>query len=170
MLRLGLSSGALYPDTATEDVPAVAAQMGLPDLELLLQTAGEYAPAFVHVLKANIAAAGCRVHSVHSLQPLHPVVTPYRRRAEEAITLFRRGIDAAADLGARAIVWHGLTRQEAKGSAAWEAFTNAAATLSVFCAEAGVTLAVENVSWCSLSTVRDVMAFAARLPELGPPG
>jgi hypothetical protein len=31
-------------------------------------------------------------------------------------------------------------------------------------------LALENVSWCALPSVRDVMTFAAALPELGPPG
>lgn len=170
MLRLGISSGALYPEVPTEDVPEAAARMGLYDLELLLQTAGEYDPAFVRLVKANAAATGTRVHALHTYQPLHPVISPYRRRTEEAITLFRRGIDAAVELGARAIVWHGLSRQVATGSAAWEPFLKATETFSAFCAEAGVTLAVENVSWCILSSVRDVLAFAARIPELGPPG
>jgi sugar phosphate isomerase/epimerase/predicted metal-dependent hydrolase len=143
--------------------------MGVADLELLLQTAGEYDPAFVRVVNANVAAAGCRVHAIHSFQQLHPVTTPYLRRREEAITLFRRGVDAAAELGARAIVWHGLTR-EANGLEAWDAFLGVAERLGGYCAEAGVTLAVENVSWCVLSSVRDVMAFAARIPELGPAG
>ena len=170
MLRIGLSSGAFFPEVSTEDVPAAGARLGLPDLELLLQTAGEYDPAFVRMLKANVVAAGCRVHALHSFQQLHPVVSPYRRRREEAVGLFRRGIEAAAELGARVIVWHGLTRQEAKGAESWESFLGAAAELAGYCAEAGVTLAVENVSWCVLSSVRDVMAFAARIPELGPPG
>lgn len=170
MLRLGLSSGALYPEVVTEEAPAEAARRGFADLELVLQTAGEYDPAFVRLLKTNVAAAGCRVHAVHSLQQLHPIVTPYRRRREEAIALFRQGIEAARELGGRAIVWHGLTRQEASVPGAWEGFIAAAATLAPYCAEAGVTLAVENVSWCVLSSVREVAAFAARLPELGPPG
>ena len=170
MLRLGLSSGAFYPDVATEDVPAAAARLGLTDLEVLLQTAGEYDPAFVRTLKANVAAVRCRVHALHSFQQLHPVVSPYRRRRDEAVALFRQGIEAAAELGARAIVWHGLTRQEANGPEAWDAFLGVTEELAGYCAESGVTLAVENVSWCVLSSVREVMAFAARLPELGPPG
>ena len=170
MLRLGLSSGAFYPDVATEDVPAAAARLGVHDLELLLQTTGEYDAAFVRTLKANVSAVGCRVHALHSFQQLHQVVSPYRRRREEAIALFRQGIEAAAELGTRAIVWHGLTRQEATGPDAWNAFLSTAAVLAGHCAEAGVTLAVENVSWCVLSSVRDVMVFAARIPELGPPG
>ena len=41
-LRIGLSSGALYPHVVTEDAPAVAASWGARDLELMLQTHGEY--------------------------------------------------------------------------------------------------------------------------------
>ena len=33
-----------------------------------------------------------------------------------------------------------------------------------------MTLAIENVSWCALNSVRDVLNLAARLPELGPAG
>lgn len=170
MLRLGVSSGALYPEVATEEVPAAAAELGVFDLEVLLQTAGEYQPLFVKELRTNVEYVGCRVHALHSFQGLHPVVAPYKRRREEAVALFRRGIEAAAELGARAIVWHGLSRQEVNGPAAWDGFLHATETLAGYCAEAGVTLAVENVSWCVLSSVRDAMAFAARIPELGPPG
>ena len=170
MLRLGLSSGALYPRVATEDVPAAAAGLGLTDLELLLQTPGEYAPAFVRQVKANAAAAGCRVHALHTFQRLHPMVTPYRRRAEEGTALFRQAIDAAAELGAVAVVWHGLSRQEVAHPGAMAGFLAATEELALACAAAGVTLALENVSWCVLASVRDVIGFAARLPELGPPG
>jgi len=170
LLRLALSSGALYPEVATEEVPAAAARLGLPDLELLLQTPGEYAPAFIRRVQANVAAAGCRVHALHTFQALHPVVTPYRRRAEEGTALFRHAIAAAAALGARAVVWHGLTRQEIARPGAMAGFLAATEELTLACAEAGVTLAIENVSWCVLASVRDVIAFAARVPELGPPG
>ncbi|MCC6790741.1 MAG: DUF309 domain-containing protein [Thermomicrobiales bacterium] len=170
MLRLGLSSGALYPGTRTEDAPAEAARLGLFDLELMLQTAGEYDPAFIREVRANVRAADCRVHALHTFQPLHPMTTPYRRRTEEAVALFRRAIDAAVELGARAIVWHGLSRQEATGPAAWEPFLRSTEMLAAHCAGAGVTLAIENVSWCVISSVRDVLTFAGRIPELGTPG
>ncbi len=170
MLRLGLSSGALYPDVATEDAPSVAASMGFTELELLLQTVGEYQPGFAKRLAANVDSAGCNVHAIHTFHSLHSFTTPYRRRTDEAIDLFRKGIETASLLGAKAIVWHGLTRQEATGAEAWEAFIRVTEQLAGFCAGAGVKLAIENVSWCALASVRDVMAFAARIPEIGPPG
>jgi uncharacterized protein len=167
--RLGLSSGALYPDVPTEEVPLVAARLGIADVELMLQTRGEYEPGFVRVVRANARSAGVRVHAVHTFQSLHPFATPYRRRTEEARELFERAIAAAAELGARAVVWHGLRRDEVRAPDGWERFVEVTTGLARACGEAGVTLAIENVSWCVVATVRDVMALAARLPDLGPP-
>ena len=169
-LRLGCSSGAFYPELLTEQVPATAAALGFSDLELLLQTPGEYAPAFFAEAERAADAAGCRVRSLHTFQPLHPIATPYARRRDEAVALFQQAIDGAVTLGARAIVWHGLTRAEAASPEHWGGFLSATETLAARCGEAGVVLALENVSWCALATVRDLLAFAARIPELGPPG
>lgn len=170
MLRLGLSSGAFYPQIATEHVPARAAELGVSDIELMLQTRGEYSPAFIRSVRAQVEMAGCTVRAVHVNQPLHPITAPYPRRREEAIALFREGIEATVALGARTIVWHGLSRAESAADETGDAFLTSAELLGGFCWESGITLAIENVSWCVLSSVRDVMAFAARLPELGPPG
>jgi sugar phosphate isomerase/epimerase len=168
-LRLGLSSGAFYPDVPTEEVPLVAARLGVAEVELMLQTRGEYETAFVRRVAANCRRADVRVHAIHTFQSLHPFATAYRRRTEEARALFDRAIAAAVELGARAVVWHGLSRQEARGADAWERFVEASADLALACGAAGKTLAIENVSWCVVSSVRDVMALAARMPELGPP-
>jgi sugar phosphate isomerase/epimerase/predicted metal-dependent hydrolase len=170
MLRLGLSSGALYPGVATEDVPERARELGFTELEILLQTAGEYRPEFARLLSSRMADFGCRVHAVHTYQPLHPLTSPYQKRTEEAIALFRLAIDAGNRLGARTVVWHGLTRKELSSPDTWETLARVSERLGGYCAEANVTLALENVSWCALASVRDVMTFAARIPELGPAG
>jgi sugar phosphate isomerase/epimerase/predicted metal-dependent hydrolase len=168
-LRIGLSSGAFYPDVATEDVPAAAARLGVHDLELMLQTPGEYDPAFIGRVKAGIDATGTSVHSIHTFQSLHPFVSGYARRTEEARTLFWKAIDGAAALGAKAIVWHGFSDKERQGRGSWDRFFEVVTELAGDCREAGVTLAIENVSWCIVATVRDALTLAARLPELGPP-
>lgn len=164
---LGLSSGSLYPDIPTEDIPAVAARLDLPEIEVMLQTAGEYQPVFIEQLRANCQAAGCHVHAVHVMQALHPVFDLYRRRVAEGRALFERAIAGAAELGARALVWHGPRLEEVRTPERWERFVALTAELGATCGAAGVTLALENVSWCALATVRDVAAFAARLSELG---
>ncbi len=168
-MRLGLSTGALYP-TPTEEVPALAAAHGLLDLEVMLQTAGEYAAPFQRRLEARVEAAGCRVHAVHVWQDLHPLLSPYRRRAAEGLTLFDRAIAGAARLGARVVVWHGPKRADVATTEGWERFLVVAAERAAACAAAGLTLALENVSWCALARVREVSAFAAQVPELAAPG
>ena len=166
-LRLGLSTGALYP-TATEDVPALAAGAGLFDLEIMLQTPGEYGAAFIRDLAARCRGAGCRVHAVHLWQELHPVLSPYARRVREGRTLFGRAIEGAAELGANVVVWHGPKRAEMRAPAAQPHFLDAVADRGEACAAAGLRLAMENVSWCALATVRDVLGFAASIAEIDP--
>jgi uncharacterized protein len=167
-LRLGLSSGALYPHVASEDAPIVAARLGVSDIEVMLQTSGEYDAAVIGALKSNAETAGVRVHAVHTWQELHRILDPYPRRSREAFDRFRRAFAAAREVGARAIVWHGPRREELRAPNAWERFLAATAELAAEGAAAGVTLAIENVSWCALPDVRSVAAFAARLPELDP--
>lgn len=168
-LRLGLSSGSFYPHLATEDVPAAAARLGVHDLEIMLQTRGEHEAAFIKQVAASCRTTDVTVHALHTLQSLHPFGTPYRRRTEEARALFDRAIEAAVTLGARVLVWHGFSRTEAANPDAWERFLAVTGDLAIACGEAGLTLAIENVSWCIVSNVREVSSFAARLPEIGPP-
>ena len=167
--RLGISSGAFYPHTPTEEVPAAASRLGVTAIELMLQTPGEYAPDFVAGLAQRVQSAGVEVHSVHAMQHLHPMLNAYPRRAQEARDLFQQGIRAAATLGARVLVWHGPDRKELATTDGWERFVALSRDLARACGEAGVTLGIENVSWCALARVRDVVSFATRLEEIGGP-
>ena len=169
-LRLGLSSGALYPDVVTEQALEAAAEWGVADIELMLQTPGEHEPAFLRTVTGQAAAQGQRIDSVHSFQAYYPLFTPYQRRTNESLAIFDRLIEDAGDFGIRAIVWHGQNRESAPSPDRWDDFLRIAERLAQRCAKVGVVLALENVSWCALATVRDLLAFAARIPELGDPG
>lgn len=165
-LKLGVSSGALYPGIPTESVPAEARRLGFDTVELMLQTTGEYDLAFLRSVRAEADVAAIAVHSVHLFQPLHPLFTPYQRRTEDAIDLFRRGVEGAAVLGARLVVWHGPTRQELAGDETWSRFLATTDRLAGICAESDLVLGIENVSWCALTAVRDVIRLAASLVSL----
>jgi uncharacterized protein len=168
-LRLGLSTGALFP-VPTEDVPDAAARAGLFDLEIMLQTPGEYGAAFTHELAARCKSAGCRVHAVHLWQELHPLLSPYTRRVREGRALFGRAIEASAELGANVVVWHGPKRPEVQTPDDRARFFDVVADWSGACAGAGLRLAIENVSWCAVATVRDVLALVASVKEFDPRG
>jgi sugar phosphate isomerase/epimerase/predicted metal-dependent hydrolase len=166
-LRLGLSSGALFP-MPTEDVPDAAARAGLFDLEIMLQTPGEYGTGFMRELAARCRGAGCRVHAVHLWQELHPLLSPYARREREGRVLFDRAIAGAAELGAKAIVWHGPRRVDVGSDEDRARLREAIAERGRACTESGLRLAIENVSWCAVATVRDALWLAASATEIDP--
>ena len=168
-MRLGVSSGAFYPQMATEDVPHHAASLGIQTVELMLQTPGEYQPAYIADLAARVRDAGVKVRSVHTMLRLHPMFDPYARRAREGRQLFDLGIQAAAALDADVLIWHGARAEDIRQPDGWEHFIRLSTVLAAACGDAGVTLGVENVSWCALATVRDIVRFATRIDEIGPP-
>jgi len=168
-VQLAVSSGAFYPHIATEDVPAAAARLGLSAIEVMLQTRGEYEPAFIGTLGANARAAGVEIYSVHTMSHLHPLLDAYPRRAAEGRAIFQQGIEAAAALGAKVLVWHGPRRDQVASEEGWERFLALTRELAAACGEAGVTLALENVSRGALAQVRNVVNLATRLNELGSP-
>lgn len=168
-LPLGISSGAFHPHTPTEEVPARAAALGIHTIEVMLQTGGEYAPEFIADLASRTRDADVTVRSVHTMHRLHPLFDPYARRAREGRELFERGIEAAATLGAEVLVWHGPRSDQVVEPDGWERFIETTAELAAACGKAGVTLGLENVSWCALATVRGVVRMATRMEEIAPP-
>lgn len=166
-LHLGLSSGALYP-TPTEDVPAIAAKHGFHDLEIMLQTPGEYEASFARLLAQRCRDAGCRVRSVHLWHDAHRLFTPYPRRTREGTSLFDRAIAWAAELDARVIVWHGADARDVATPDGRRRLLEAVAERGAACAAANRMLTIENVSWCALASVRDVAAFTASLDVIDP--
>lgn len=165
-LFTAISSGALYPGTATENVPARARELGIGHVELMLQTTGEYDERFLQQIRTKADLVDVKIHSLHLFQPLHPLFTGYSRRTEEAVELFRRGVEGAAITGAKLVVWHGPTREEMTGDDAWKRFLSMTERLAEICAESNIVLGVENVSWCAISAVRDAIRFSSAIESL----
>lgn len=164
-LTLGVSSGAFFPHIATEDAPAAAAALGFSEMEIMLQTAGEYDLAFAQMVAANAAAAGIHIRSVHTMDPLHQVLSPYERRAQEGREMMARAIGVAVAVGATVLVWHGPMRSTVQTPEGWNQFIEETHMIAAQCAEAGITLALENVGRSALGQVRDVTAFARHLGD-----
>jgi sugar phosphate isomerase/epimerase len=165
-LRIAASSGAFYPDIPTEDAPARAVSLGFRDVELMLQTAGEYDAAFLRRVRANAGAWNVSIHALHLFQSLHPFFSGYQRRTDEALDLFRRALDGAHICGAQVLVWHGASRAEATAPDAWDRFIATTGQLAELATDADVTLGIENVSWCVISAVRDVLRLNGALAAM----
>lgn len=165
-LELGVSSGAFYPSIATEDTPAAAAALGFTEMEVMLQTAGEYQSNFAREVATNATSAGVHIRSVHTMEHFHQVLSPYHRRAAEAHAMMDSAIEFAAIVGAQVLVWHGPTRVTVQAPGAWDRFVEETSAMAMRCADAGIVLALENVSRCALAQVRDVAAFARALGDV----
>ena len=159
--RLGISSGAFWPHAGTASVPDLVGRLEVRDVEVMLHDSTEYHGTFIRSLRNRFDGVGAAVHSVHIKQKLHPVVTGSADEVRAGWELFDRGIAATAALGATVLVWHGPSRREPGMPAALDRFPEAALRLSERCRTTGITLAIENVAYCALPTVRDVRRFAA---------
>ncbi len=161
---IGLSTGALFPDYHTEDALVVAAEHGFPVVEVYIQTHGEYTPPFVTGLKQRLDSLGLTAHSVHNDVRHFELWSPYSRRAAESYALFERLIDLTAELGAQAITWHGFC-DKLDDPAAFDRFAETAWSLGTRAQQAGITVTIENVSWCYLRRVEHIQRVRdAHLP------
>ena len=166
--RLGISTGAFWPHARTIDAPRLVAGIGVRDVEVMLQEPAEGQAAFARDLRLGFDAAEASVRSVHVKQALHPVFSDDLALVAAGWELFDRVIEAIAILGATVLVWHGPSRRhEPDIPALMACFPEAAARLAGRCAAAGITLTIENVSYCALPTVRDVRRFADGLDASG---
>jgi sugar phosphate isomerase/epimerase len=148
---IGLSTAALYPAYPTELALDAIAGLGFRVVEIFLQADAEYAPAFGRELDRRRQQSGLTVHSLHLYAPYFDLWSPYTRMREETRNRFRSLLDIACRLDAQALTWHGL-RYGLDEASMVDAFI---ASLGWACEQAaslGVTVCIENVSWCYLRT------------------
>ncbi len=162
--RIGLSTAALYPTHLTEDALTTIAELGFHTVEIFLQTEQEYTPAFGIELDRRRRDLGLRVHSLHLHSSYFDLWTPYPRMLQEARDRFRRLLEIAATVEAGALTWHGL-RFGTDNPDLLAAFFESAAWAGEQAQIVGVTLCIENVSWCYLRAPAQVKAIRqAQLP------
>jgi len=145
--EIGVSTAALYPTHLTEDALTTAGELGFPVVEVFLQTREEYTPAFGKTLDERRRAHGMRVHSLHLHNDFFELWSPYSRMLAEARERFMRTLEIATLLEVRGLTWHGI-RFGFKNPAFVARFLECAAWAAEQAHAAGVTLCLENVSWC----------------------
>ncbi len=162
--EIGVSTAAFYPAYLTEDALTAAAALGFPVVEVFLQARKEYTPDFGKTLAQRRRSGAVRVHSLHLHNDFFELWSPYRRMLEEARTRFRQALDIAARLEAQALTWHGI-RYGFQNPAFVGHFLDCVAWAAEQAHSVGVTLCLENVSWCYLRTPEQVQ----ELKSLGVP-
>lgn len=162
--RIGLSTAALYPTHLTENALKTIAELGFRVVEIFLQTQQEYTSAFGTELDRRRRDLGLYVHSLHLHTSYFELWSLYPRMAQEARDRFQRLLEIADTLEAYALTWHGL-RYGTDNPDLLTAFFESAAWAGEQAQSTGITLCIENVSWCYLRTSAQVKAIRqAQLP------
>ena len=155
---IGLSTAALYPTHLTEDALTTIAELGFRVVEIFLQTEQEYTAAFGAELDQRRRDLELHVHSLHLHSSYFDLWSPYPRMIQEARNRFRQLLEIATMLEARALTWHGL-RYGVDTPHIVATFFEGAAWAGEQAQAAGITLCIENVSWCYLRTPVQVNAI-----------
>jgi sugar phosphate isomerase/epimerase len=156
--RIGISTAAFYPYHLTEDALVAIGELGFRVVEIFLQADAEYSPRFGAVLDRRRRELGLDVHSLHLYATYFDLWTPYPRMRNEIRDRFRRLLEVGRMLDAQALTWHGL-RYGLDNPRLVAAFFESAAWAGERAREAGLTLCIENVSWCYLRTPEHVRAI-----------
>ena len=164
--EIGVSTAALYPTHLTEDALTAAAELGFSVAEVFLQTREEYTSAFGKTLDQRRRAFGMRVHSLHLHNDFFELWSPYPRMLSEARERFLHTLEIANRLEARALTWHGI-RFGFKNPTFVARFLDSTAWAAEQARAAGVTLCLENVSWCYLRTPEQIRTIDEHCVPVG---
>ncbi len=162
--EIGVSTAALYPDYLTEDALTIAARLEFPVVEVFMQTFAEHTPTYARQLERLRRDLGVRVHSLHLYALYFDLWSRYARQREESRERFLQVLEVAEILGAHALTWHGLRKKYAMEQEIG-VFLESVVWAAEQAHRAGITLCIENVSWCYLHTPEHVRT----LQNLGVP-
>ena len=148
---VGVSTASIFNKAMVEDIPAMLSPMGCRVIEVFLNTFSEYRPEFVRLLRRRIEDAGLEAYSVHPMSnqfeaqlfSIHP------RQKADAFYVYREALNAGRLLGATHYVMHGSPHLGGTAkNLEMERITPIFEELLDVAAEYGITLCLENVSWC----------------------
>lgn len=164
-MQIGISTASYFNRMPIEDAVRDIGAHGVPVAELFLNTFSEYEPDFVECLAQRLEKAGVSAHSVHPMSTqfepqlfsLHP------RQRKDAFRIYERVLQAAKRLGARCYVMHGAaTLGGAAKNLELERIAPIFCELNDMAEGYGVTLALENVSWCVFASPAFGLALRER--------
>lgn len=150
-MEIGVSTASYFNRLQVESAVGDIAAHGVGLCEVFLNSFCEYQPGFIRLLKERVEEAGIKVFSVHPMSTqFEPMMfSAHNRQREDAWKLFELVLQGARDLGAAHYVMHGPANLSgaAKGLE-MERIAPAFRDMIQMAASYGVTLTLENVSWC----------------------
>ena len=150
-MNVGISTASIFNKAMVEDIPAMLSPMGCRTIEVFLNTFSEYRPEFVRLLRQRIDDAGLAVYSVHpmSSQFESQLFSIHPRQKSDALSVYREALNAGRILGASHYVMHGSPHLGGTArNLELDRLVPIFRELLDVAAEYGITLCLENVSWC----------------------
>ncbi|MDL2225533.1 sugar phosphate isomerase/epimerase [Eubacteriales bacterium OttesenSCG-928-M02] len=156
--KVGCSTASLFKRYKTEDAITTMKELGVDVAEVFLGGYYEYTPVFAELLRRRLMENDMVCSSIHSLSTqfeprLFSTRAELSRRAEE---IYRRVLEAGRRLGAKYYVMHGPVRVNMGSRLNGEYVGPRVQRLGSIAWEYGITLTMENVHWCLVSSPREV--------------
>lgn len=154
-MDIGISTASLFNKLNTEDCFKTIADMGAGQVEVFLNSFCEYEQSFIDLIKKRVLDSGLSVYSVHPLgsQFESQLFSIHPRQKADAFDIFKKVLRGARALNAGVYVLHGAAHL---GGAAKNLQTDRVVgvlnELMTVAEDFGITLALENVSWCMYRT------------------
>jgi len=166
-LKLGISTAAFYGRYEVEEAAAYISRLPVDCAEVFLQSFSEYSSAFGQLVRGELKTIPCT--SVHPLGTSfeNQLFSVSKRQEKDAFDIFRRVLDAGAQLGARVYVHHGRYSPQIT-ALPWNLSRNAE-IISRMCETArqyDMVIGWENVYWCQLTEPSRVLEAKAALPQV----
>jgi len=169
-MKIGVSSAVLYPEVS-ENAIAELVKSGFDTFEFFYNCEEEISQSFIK--KVDAIRGDAEIISIHPYTAFAENVllfSDYKRRTEESIEKYKRVFETASKLGIKFFTLHGERLSGGFKAYGTELSDRSAETLSRLSSTAkqnGITLCLENVSWCKSSSVDYIRAVSDRVRDIG---
>lgn len=150
-MEIGLSTASYFGKLPIEDAVTDIGRHGVRVAELFLNSFSEYEPDFVAMLARRARAANLSVYSVHpmGIQFETLLFSSHVRQRGDSFQIYERVLQAMQVLGATHYVMHGAANLSGvPGTISYQRLAPVFTDLIDMANAYGVTLTLENVSWC----------------------
>jgi sugar phosphate isomerase/epimerase len=141
------------------------ARLGIQDVEIFLNSVGELSGKVFSAIRGTVREFGLNIMAVHPFSsPLETLFlfSSYDRRVDEIMELYKRYFEMMNRLGSRIFVVHGAL---ASSSVSDERYVERFGGLAEAGRAAGITVALENVSYCRSGSLDFLELLSHRLGE-----
>lgn len=168
-MKAGISTACLFPLDLEQSLHRLG-ERGVRFSECFFNTPSELKAPAVRRLKEAAAFYGMEIasiHSFHSEMETFYFFTNYKNRLEDGIEQYRRYFEAAAELGAKYLIFHGDYHYSREAMLTEEQSFENIHTLWSVGKEYGVELLHENVSRCKGGQPDYLRRLHHAIPEMG---